>query len=309
MGSGDEEGGVTVAEETEIVGEGVVVDFAPVAVDEGTHEEEERGLGLVEIGDEGLHDFVVVAGSDDDLSGTVEDGEVVTVHPIEKRGERGESVLRPSGRLNIVGFPLGDVEAGLGDVGIGDGLEAHVIEGLQGADAGGADGDGLSSVVDELLYGLATDADGLGVHLVAFDLFALDGFEGAGTDVEGEFLAVNAVGIEGGENLRGEMEAGGGSCDAAFDLGIDGLVGGLVALLGLAVEVWGDGEFADAVDEFGEGESPTPLEVDAVGCAVEGASFGSDSEGGTFGEGITWGQGRCLSLRHQGGGTFGEGIT
>ena len=96
LGSGDEEGGVTVAEETEIVGEGVVVDFAPVAVDEGTHEEEERGLGLVEIGDEGLHDFVVVAGSDDDLSGTVEDGEVVTVHPIEKRGERVES-----GRLNI----------------------------------------------------------------------------------------------------------------------------------------------------------------------------------------------------------------
>ena len=293
LGLGDEEGGVTVAEETEIVGEGVVVDFAPVAVDEGTHEEEERGLGLVEIGDEGLHDFVVVAGSDDDLSGTVEDGEVVTVHPIEKRGERGESVLRPSGRLNSVGFPLGDVEAGLGDVGIGDGLEAHVIEGLQGADAGGADGDGLSSVVDEFLYGLATDTDGLGVHLMAFDLFALDGFEGAGSDVEGEFFAVNAVGIEGGENFRGEMEAGGGSCDAAFDLGIDGLVGGLVALLGLAVEVWGDGEFADAVDEFGEGESPTPLEVDAVGRAVEGASFGSDSEGGTFG----------------GGGTFGEGIT
>ena len=49
------------------MGEGVVVDGAPIALDEGTDEEEKGGLRLVEIGDE-LIDYVeFIAGFDHDL--------------------------------------------------------------------------------------------------------------------------------------------------------------------------------------------------------------------------------------------------
>ena len=61
--------------------EGVVVDLMPVAFDKGAHEEKQRGLGLVEVGDQHLHNLVVIAWSDDNLGAGVEDVEVVGVHP------------------------------------------------------------------------------------------------------------------------------------------------------------------------------------------------------------------------------------
>ena len=54
------------------MGEGVVIDGAPIALDEGTDEEKESGLRLVEIGDE-LIDYVeFIAGFDHDLRGRME---------------------------------------------------------------------------------------------------------------------------------------------------------------------------------------------------------------------------------------------
>ena len=72
---------VAVAEETEVVREGVVVDLMPVALYKGTHKEQERGLRLVEIGDEHLHNLVVVAWGNDNLGAAVEDVQLVGVHP------------------------------------------------------------------------------------------------------------------------------------------------------------------------------------------------------------------------------------
>ena len=79
--SGDEQGGVAIAEETEVVSQGVVVDLVPVATHEGTHEEQERGLWLVEVGDEHTDDLIVVARTDDDLGAGVEDFETSGIHP------------------------------------------------------------------------------------------------------------------------------------------------------------------------------------------------------------------------------------
>ena len=72
------------------------------------------------------------------------------------------------------------------------------------------------------------------------------------------------------------MESGRGGSHRPFDLGIDGLVGGLVALLGLTVEIWRDGQLAHGVDNLRKTHIPTPREVDTVRGAVEFSASGVD---------------------------------
>ena len=58
-----EDTAIAVGEEAEVVGEGIVVDSAPVGVsDEGANEQQESRFGLVEVGDELVHDAEAVAG-------------------------------------------------------------------------------------------------------------------------------------------------------------------------------------------------------------------------------------------------------
>ena len=63
--------------------EGVVVDLAPVALDKGTYQKEQRRLRLVEIRDQHLDDFVVIARGNDDLGAGMQDLQVVGIHPRE----------------------------------------------------------------------------------------------------------------------------------------------------------------------------------------------------------------------------------
>ncbi len=85
---GDEQGGIAVAEETEVVGQSIVVDLAPVATHEGTHEKQERGLRLVKVRDEHTDNLVVVAWADDDLGAGVEDFEMMGIHPVSESLQR-----------------------------------------------------------------------------------------------------------------------------------------------------------------------------------------------------------------------------
>ena len=63
------------------------------------------------------------------------------------------------------------------------------------------------------------------------------------------------------------MEAGCRGCHAAFDFGIYGLVGGLVAFLRLAVQVGGDGQFAHGFQHIGPGHvAAVPFEFHQVAC-------------------------------------------
>ena len=178
------------------------------------------------------------------------------------------------------------------DAGVMVCLHAHPVEALQGAHAGGAHGDGLAVVAQQLVDGLAAHADILGVHLVVCYLLALHGLERACTHMEGELLAVDALVVDGGKHLGGEMQAGGGGGDAALDLRVDGLVGALVAFLGLAVQVGWDREFADSIKHLGEGRglqipgsrglqipgSRFPFEVYAVAGAMLRSSGGTEDE-------------------------------
>ena len=65
------------------MGEGIVVNRAPVAVHESRDEQQQRALRLVEVGDHHPHDVVFVSGSYDDLRTGVQCFHVVTVQIIE----------------------------------------------------------------------------------------------------------------------------------------------------------------------------------------------------------------------------------
>ena len=130
------------------------------------------------------------------------------------------------------------------------GENAHVVEAFEGAHAGGAYGDGFTPVSNELLDGLTAHGNVLRVHVVPTYLLALDGLEGACTHMKGQFLTVNACLIKGVKHPFCEMKPCGGSGYRTFNLGIDGLIGRLVALLSLTIQIRGNGQFAHSIKEF-----------------------------------------------------------
>ena len=74
---------IAIAEESEIVGNVIVVHPSPVAMQACAYQKEERGLRLVEIRDEHLDDMITIAWHDDDLSGGMERGELMGIEPID----------------------------------------------------------------------------------------------------------------------------------------------------------------------------------------------------------------------------------
>lgn len=74
---------ITIAQETEVVSQGVVVHFPPVAMEEGTDEEEKSALRLMEIGDKHLHNLVLIAGGNDDLRAGVQRLQTVAVEIVD----------------------------------------------------------------------------------------------------------------------------------------------------------------------------------------------------------------------------------
>ena len=150
-------------------------------------------------------------------------------------------------------LPLPHVQLFLGDVGVAQNLQAYVVDPLESEDRRGANGEGFAAMLDELLDGLPTYHDVFAMHLVVADVLALHGLERAGTHGEGQFLAVDARGVEVGEHSLGEVQSGRRGCHRTLYLGIEGLVGAIVALLRLTVQVGWDGEFAHRLKDFGEG--------------------------------------------------------
>ena len=78
-------------------------------------------------------------------------------------------------------------------------------------------------------------------------------------------VASDAMGVDVFQHLVGKVQACRGSRHAALNLGINRLVSGLVALLGLAVEVWRNGKLAHGVKNLGEVDlGCVPLEIDPI---------------------------------------------
>ena len=99
------------------MGECPVVDAVPVVTDEGSDEQQERAVGLVEVRHHTADDAVAVAGSDDDTRG--EDEGILSLR-IEIAEERVEGFLcrQLFVRTFFVGEPLLYVQGRRGRVGL-----------------------------------------------------------------------------------------------------------------------------------------------------------------------------------------------
>ena len=109
--------------------EGIVVDAAPVAMNEGADQKQQGALRLVEIGDEHLHNLVFITWGDDNLRAAVKDLLMITVEPFE---DVTNGLLNIDFRLQtfVVGFPLVDVQLLGCQVGVGLQTEAYAVEPL-----------------------------------------------------------------------------------------------------------------------------------------------------------------------------------
>lgn len=227
----------------------MVVNPAPVPLDESGDKQQQGALRLVEIRDHRLHDFVGVARGDDDLCTGVEGFGMVAVEPVEDVPQGFRHLQRV---VVVVGHPLADVQVFFRSVGVGGQFHADVVEAFEGADGGRADGDRTAIVCDEFFDGLAVHHDVFRVHLVAFYLLTLDGLERTRPHMEGDFLTVDAVAVEGFQHAVREVESGRGAGHRTVYFGVHRLVVCLVAFLRPAVEVGGDGYLANRIQKVGE---------------------------------------------------------
>lgn len=88
--------------------------------------------------------------------------------------------------------------------------------------------------------------------MVIFDGVGADREEGAEADVEGEVFDLDAAGFEAGEDFFGHVEAGGWGGGGSGFVGEYGLVALVVGLVGVAIHVGREGDFAELVGEIKE---------------------------------------------------------
>ena len=178
-------------EKAEVVCEGIVVHFVPIAFEECAHKKQERRLRLVEVGYEHLHYLVVKAWRNDDLRAGMKSRQAVAV-------QVGKQILQcsfygygsaihddePIGVVFLlVRFPLANVQFVFRSLRIALQFHAHIVKTFERAHAGCAHGDGRTAVRKQVFEGMAMHYHVFGVHVVPFYLGALYGLEGACADV------------------------------------------------------------------------------------------------------------------------------
>ena len=87
--------------------ERVIVYRPPFASNKGADKKQQGALGLVEIGDEHVHNVIFVAWSNNDLRAAMERVQLVAVEPCEQMLKGFNSCERG---LSFVGCPLADVK-------------------------------------------------------------------------------------------------------------------------------------------------------------------------------------------------------
>lgn len=107
--------------------QGIVVYLFPVSLHKGRYEQQERALRLMEVGDYGNDDLVVVSRSDDDLCAGVQGFQMVAFQVVEQglQGLCGGD----SGTLfgSLVGLPLPYVQLFFRGMGISEQGDANVV--------------------------------------------------------------------------------------------------------------------------------------------------------------------------------------
>ena len=152
-------------------------------------------------------------------------------------------------------------------------MNTHIIETLDGTDAGGSYGNNLALVLDEFFQTTAMNYNIFRMHLMAFDFKTLNRFESAGSYMQGYFFAVDSMRIKILENRIGKVKSGSWSSHTSLDFRINRLIGGLVAFLCLTVEIRRNRQLAYCFENLGERHLIiVPIEVNPI---VGSSAFGN----------------------------------
>ena len=198
-------------------------------------------MRLVEVGDDGSHDVVVVARRDDDLRVGVQNIHFVSEHIVQQPLQRLRGSRLRRAVFFLVGHPLRYVQF------FGCSLrramhdDAEIVEALQRAHRRRAHSHAAPAVSKQPLQCGAVHGNPFRVHGVSSDFLALHGAECAGANVECHFVAFHTFLVQGLQHLRCEVQSGGRSSHGAFHFAIDRLIGRKIRLLCGSVQIGWDG--------------------------------------------------------------------
>ena len=82
--SWDQQRRVSIAQEAEVVSQGVIVNRFPVSMKESAHQQQQRALRLMEIGDQRVDNLVSIARGDDDLGAAMQSLQAM---PVQERDD------------------------------------------------------------------------------------------------------------------------------------------------------------------------------------------------------------------------------
>ena len=172
-------------------------------------------------------------------------------------------------------------------------LQSDIVQTLQRPHAGGTHRHDASQIIQNGFDRLLRHSDDFGVHLVLVGIFGLDGLERTGADMQRHLLHPDASFAQTVQHFIREMQTGCRRSDGAFNLGVNGLVCRLVTLFRRAVEIWRNGQLAEAVEYLRKTQfAVIPAETDGVRIARGLQAFGRQGEG------------NALAFAREGQGTF-----
>lgn len=244
----------------------MLVDLFPLFAEQGGDEQQQRTLGLVEVGDESLDHLQRIAGEDDEAGGGVQPIRLI-ISQILQDGLQGLFQRdRPQFEV-LIHLPLLHVErvwAAECQLGADD------EERLEGARHGGAHSDAAArQQAEHGLNALAGEHDLLLVHIVSADSLGAHGLEGARAHVERHILGGYALGLQRFQHSGCEVQSCRGGCHGAVVLGIDRLVALLVGGLCVALDIGRQGDLAVMLNPLGEAHGGIiPAEGDREGAVV-----------------------------------------
>lgn len=124
--------------------EGIIIYLLPITMQEGTHQEKQGALRLMEIGYQHLHYLIGITWSDDDLRAGVKGFQSVAVEIIDDCLDslhRSDVIHQIAICRQLVWIPLFYMQVLFTCLRMLDEMHAHIVETLDGAHTGGSHGD------------------------------------------------------------------------------------------------------------------------------------------------------------------------
>ena len=246
--------------------EGVVVNPPPPVAHKGRNQQQQRRFGLVEIGDDIVHDAeLVVQRRDHNLRRGFQPVQPLALHIPRQLLQR---LAARKLRGNVVQLPLPHDPPGIGRPGRAD-APRKGRKRFQSTHRGGSHGGDMPPLLQQADHRRTAHLEMLGVHRMPRGVLVLDGQERARPDMERHLLEGESARLHLPDQLGREMQPGGRCGHRTFELRIDCLVARVVDLLALAVQVGRNRNPPEVFEQLPEGHRGRPLEThDALAAVV-----------------------------------------